>query len=111
MINSKEKLELIINNYVSEFENSNEYIQWKLNDKRLYEDESLRPYFKKKKEMEDEIAFISKDDPNYQNKLKEYFDYVESLSKLPSIKKYLDSYNEIKEIKNIIEDELLIKIK
>ncbi len=100
-----------IENFIEEFINSTEYKNWKENDNKLYTSKELIPYFNKKKEYEDNLRSMTYGNKEYEEYLKEYFEYVNSLTKLELVKEYLYSYQDIQNIKKIFEKELLEKLK
>lgn len=106
-----EQVEQNIQNYVEEFVSSLEYKAWKENDNKLYTSKELIPYFNKKKEYEENLRGLTYGTKEYELLLKEYFEYVNSLTQLESVKQYLYSYQNIQNIKKIIEKELLEKLK
>lgn len=103
-------LQIEILEFIDKFKASKEYLLWKELDNKLYLDKDLYPLFKQKEEMEKNLNNFIYGSKEYEQYLQSYFLFVNKIKENKLVKEYLQSYDKIKDIKSILENELLLKI-
>jgi hypothetical protein len=105
---SEEKFNSDLNAFIEEFLNSDVYAELKKADAFLYEDKELRPYIKKKEELESELKVAySRQDGSEKELMASYRQLLSQIAEVPSVKQYDKAYDDVKEIKAVFDKMLL----